>query len=121
MSWATTVFGASRTRNAQVSSKARVKRDPGRAQGHLLGHHAAVGAVDPAHLAAKQATGAQGVQVTPAADRAVVDGPGRKAAVGTAHAPSRRPGELHHHLLPLALDELDPDHPLAPQPEQPLE
>ncbi len=33
ISRATTVLGASRTRKAQVSSNARVKRDPGRAQG----------------------------------------------------------------------------------------
>jgi hypothetical protein len=33
MSWATTLFGASRESHTQPSSKARVKRDPGRAQG----------------------------------------------------------------------------------------
>ena len=106
-----------RARVLEGAREARTRARPG----NLLRDHAAVGAHDPAHLASQQAAGPKRVQVAPGPHRAVVGRPRGKAAVRAAHPPALWPLELHQDLLLGALEERHPNHPLAAQPEQPLE
>jgi hypothetical protein len=121
ISRATTVLGASRARKAQdvLQGAGEARSRPG--PGHLFGDHPAGRVVDPAHLAAQLAAGPEGVEVPPAAQRAVVDRASGVAAAGAAHPPALGPCDVHDHPLLVALDELDRHHPLAAQPEQALE
>ena len=99
------------------SGEARARPGPG----HLLADDTAGRTVDPAHLGPDQAGGAKGIQVAPAPGRAVVDRACPMPTPRAAHRPSLGAGDVHHDPLVGAFDQLDPDHPLAAQPEQALE
>jgi hypothetical protein len=89
--------------------------------GHLLADYPTLGALNAPHLAAQQAARPEHVQVAPGPDGAIVRGPGLEAAARTAHTPPDGPDHVHQHPLLAVLHELDRHHPLAAQPQQPLE